>query len=110
MSNGTTADFETSFNAVLNSVALVLAEYAKTLVEVSGHTDSTGDDEYNLELSGRRAERVATYLLDHQVAEDRFIVLKFGEREPIADNATPEGREQNRRVEIALVPVIGDGV
>ncbi len=94
-----------SFYPVLDSVALVLAEYDQTLVEVSGHTDSTGEDDYNLELSGRRAEGVANYLLDHEVARDRFIVLKFGEREPIADNATPEGRQQNRRVEIALVPI-----
>ncbi|MDP6978722.1 MAG: OmpA family protein [Myxococcota bacterium] len=102
-------EFNTSFNAVLDSVALVLNEYDQTLVEVSGHTDSTGDDEYNLELSGRRAESVANYLLDREVAHDRFVVLKSGEREPTADNATPEGRERNRRVEITLVPVTDQG-
>lgn len=98
-------DLNPSFFDVLDSVALVLAEYNRTLVEVSGHTDSTGEDAYNLELSGRRAEEVANYLLEREINRDRFIVLKFGERQPIADNGTPEGRQQNRRVEIALVPI-----
>lgn len=94
-----------SFDEVLSSVAIVLAEYKQTLVEVAGHTDSTGDDEYNLELSGRRAETVAEFLVGQAIDSDRFIVLKFGEREPIADNSTPAGRLQNRRVEITLVPI-----
>lgn len=98
-------DLNPSFDEVLNSVAIVLAEYKQTLVEVAGHTDSTGEEAYNLELSGRRAETVANYLVDQAIDSDRFIVLKFGEREPIADNSTTEGRLQNRRVEITLVPI-----
>jgi outer membrane protein OmpA-like peptidoglycan-associated protein len=94
-----------SFDEVLRSVALVLAEYKQTLVEVAGHTDSTGDDAYNLQLSGRRAETVAEFLVGQAIEADRFIVLKFGESQPIADNATPEGRLENRRVEITLVPI-----
>lgn len=94
-----------SFDEVLASVAIVLAEYKQTLVEVAGHTDSTGDDAYNLDLSGRRAETVANFLVGQGIDSDRFLVLKFGEREPIADNSTPEGRQQNRRVEITLVPL-----
>lgn len=103
---GTDSDsLNPSFDEVLSSVALVLAEYKQTLVEVAGHTDSTGEDEYNLQLSGRRAETVAEFLVGQAIEADRFIVLKFGERQPIADNATPEGRLQNRRVEITLVPI-----
>jgi outer membrane protein OmpA-like peptidoglycan-associated protein len=101
--------FNPAFDEVLNSVAIVLVEYSQTLVEVAGHTDSTGDDQYNLELSGRRAEAVADYLAGQNVVGDRLLVLKFGERQPIADNATAEGRQQNRRVEITLVPVTVDG-
>ncbi|MBW2723405.1 MAG: OmpA family protein [Deltaproteobacteria bacterium] len=98
-------DLNLGFHEVLSSVAIVLTEYDKTLVEVAGHTDSTGEDAYNLELSGRRAETVAGYLVRQGIDRDRLLVLKFGEREPIADNGTPAGRLQNRRVEITLVPI-----
>lgn len=93
------------FYEVLNSVAIVLVEYDKTVVEVSGHTDSTGSDQYNLDLSGRRASAVATYLRSQGVADMRLLTLAFGESRPIAPNDTEAGRQQNRRVEITLSPV-----
>ncbi|XOV90732.1 MAG: OmpA family protein [Pseudomonadota bacterium] len=93
------------FEKVLNSVALVLKEYNKTLLEISGHTDSTGSDSYNLQLSERRARAVADALQRAGVSVDRMLVQGLGESRPVADNATAEGRQLNRRVELLLVPV-----
>lgn len=93
------------FQDVLQSVALVLAEYEKTLVEIGGHTDSTGSDAYNQGLSERRANSVANTLVANQVAQNRLLIQGFGESRPIDDNSTPEGRQVNRRVEILLVPI-----
>lgn len=94
-----------SFYQVLNSVSLVLQKYKQTLVDVYGHTDSSGDDQYNFDLSQRRALAVANYLSAQGVDSRRFAVTGFGETKPIASNATPAGRAQNRRVEIQLSPL-----
>jgi outer membrane protein OmpA-like peptidoglycan-associated protein len=94
-----------SFYPTLNSVALVLKKYNKTLIDVNGHTDSTGSDQYNLDLSRRRAQSVASYLSAQGVDGRRFAVNGYGESDPIASNATEAGRAQNRRVEIYLTPV-----
>ncbi len=94
-----------SFFPVLNSVAIVLNRYQQTVVDVYGYTDSTGDDNYNLELSQRRALSVANYLNSQGVDSRRFAVTGFGETRPIASNASASGREQNRRVEIQLSPL-----
>lgn len=99
------ADINQSFYEVLDSVALVLNEYGKTLVEVAGHTDNTGSEEYNQALSQRRASSVATYLRSREVMGDRLIEVGGGENYPIASNDTPEGRQLNRRVEITIVPL-----
>ncbi|KFB10310.1 OmpA family protein [Nitratireductor basaltis] len=99
------ADIQPAFYPTLNSVALVLKKYNQTLVDVIGHTDSTGDDGYNMDLSRRRASSVANYLMAQGAASQRFEVIGMGETQPVASNATPEGRAQNRRVEIQLVPV-----
>lgn len=96
---------KSSFFSVLNSVAIVLNRYQQTVVDVYGHTDSTGDDNYNLELSQRRALSVANYLNAQGVDSRRFAVTGFGETRPIASNGTPAGRAQNRRVEIQLSPL-----
>lgn len=93
------------FDEVLNSVALVLKEYDKTYVDVIGHTDSTGSLSYNQTLSERRAASVANALNARGVIRERIMTSGMGPRYPIADNATPQGRALNRRVEIALVPV-----
>ena len=93
------------FYGTLNSVAIVLQKYNRTIVDVYGHTDSSGDDNYNLNLSQRRALSVANYLGAQGVDSRRFSILGLGESQPIASNATPEGRAQNRRVEIRLAPI-----
>ncbi|HEU4624444.1 MAG TPA: OmpA family protein [Steroidobacteraceae bacterium] len=99
------ADLNASFYNVLNSVALVLKEYDKTILEVAGHTDNTGSEQYNQALSERRAQSVAQYLESHGVNPQRVITVGAGETHPIASNATPEGRQANRRVELSLEPI-----
>lgn len=96
---------KSAFYPTLNSVALVLKKFNQTVVDVYGHTDSTGNDNYNFELSQRRALSVANYLAAQGVDSRRFAVTGFGETRPIADNATNAGRAQNRRVEIQLSPL-----
>ncbi|MEX0942012.1 MAG: OmpA family protein [Pseudomonadales bacterium] len=93
------------FEEVLGSVALVLKEFDKTLLEVTGHTDSTGSDSYNLTLSERRASAVANSLQKNGVVVNRMLTQGFGESRPIADNSTVEGRQENRRVELVLIPI-----
>lgn len=94
-----------SFKEVLGSVALVLAEYKSTMIEVAGHTDSTGSDSYNQLLSQNRAQAVASELIRQKVQAVRIETVGFGESRPIADNSTAQGREQNRRVELTLLPL-----
>lgn len=98
---------KSSFYDVLNSVSIVLNKYEATYVDVLGHTDNTGSDAHNLELSQRRADSVADYLVAQRVLSDRMMIRGFGEDMPIADNATADGRQQNRRVEIQLAPYTG---
>ncbi|TIX79275.1 MAG: OmpA family protein, partial [Mesorhizobium sp.] len=93
------------FYQVLNSVALVLNKFRQTTVDVFGHTDSTGGDAHNFDLSQRRALAVANYLSGQGVDSRRFAVTGFGKTRPIASNATAAGRAQNRRVEIQLSPL-----
>ncbi|MCL4778578.1 MAG: OmpA family protein [Gammaproteobacteria bacterium] len=99
------ADINAGFYQVLNSVALVLKEFDKTVVDIAGHADSTGPDDKNLELSQRRASSVSSYLGAQGINPQRLIATGYGETRPIASNDTPEGRSQNRRVEITLLPV-----
>ncbi len=99
------SDINSRFFEVLNSVAVVLKEYDKTLVDVTGHTDSTGSAAYNMELSQRRAQSVASYLIGQGLDGRRFYIVGAGLTQPIADNNTAAGREQNRRVEIRLSPL-----
>jgi len=99
------ADINSGFYEILDSVALVLIEYKKTLVEVAGHTDSTGSYQYNQSLSERRAVSVADYLVSRSVMTDRLITVGAGEQYPVAGNETSTGRQLNRRVEINIVPL-----
>jgi outer membrane protein OmpA-like peptidoglycan-associated protein len=99
------SDLSPAFFDVLNSVGKVLKEFNQTVVEVAGHTDSTGSDAYNQSLSERRANSVAQYLQSQGVIRDRLITVGMGETRPVADNNTAEGKQLNRRVEITLVPV-----
>ena len=99
------AEVQSNFYPVLNSVAKVLKEYEKTLVHVTGHTDSTGGYQYNMQLSQRRADSVSAYLSAQGVQAVRLQARGFGPDRPVAGNDTPEGRQQNRRVEITLEPL-----
>jgi outer membrane protein OmpA-like peptidoglycan-associated protein len=103
------ADLNASFYEVLNSVSTVLAEFDQTVIEVAGHTDSTGSESYNQDLSERRARSVVSYLATRNVLPDRMISLGVGETRPIASNDTDVGRQQNRRVELTLVPLTLEG-
>lgn len=93
------------FYPVLNSVAKVINEYEKTYVDIYGHTDSTGSASHNMQLSQRRADSVSSYLQTRQVLPSRILTKGMGQDYPIASNSTPEGRSQNRRVEIKLSPI-----
>ena len=94
-----------AFFQVLDSVAIVLNKYPRTLLDIDGHTDSVGDVGYNQQLSERRAISVARYLNSRQVDSRRLQVIGFGETRPIADNATDQGRAANRRVEVRISPL-----
>lgn len=99
------ADLSGDFYPVLNSVAKVLNKYEKTIVSVVGFTDNTGSDATNLALSQQRANAVAQYLKNQKVKSERFVIEGLGSSEPIASNATAEGRAKNRRVEISLTAI-----
>ncbi len=76
----------------------LLADSPKLIVEIAGHTDSVGTAAYNIKLSTERAQSVASWLVENGIAESRMKVKGYGESQPIADNATEEGRQKNRRV------------
>lgn len=97
-------EIKSQFYPVLNDVADVLEQYPATYVDVVGHADSTGDAAYNQRLSEQRAQAVAGYLIAQGTLRDRFYVGGLGETSPIASNETPQGRAQNRRVEIIIRP------
>lgn len=99
------SDLSPAFFDVLTSVGKVLAEFEQTVVEVAGHTDSTGSESYNQSLSERRADSVSSYLKSQGVISERLIVVGMGELRPVADNSSDVGRQANRRVEITMVPV-----
>jgi outer membrane protein OmpA-like peptidoglycan-associated protein len=99
------SDISANFYEVLNSVALVINEFEKTYVDITGHTDSTGADAYNMQLSVARASSVARYLESRGILSQRIYTQGMGETRPIATNDTAQGRALNRRVEILLSPV-----
>lgn len=99
------ADLNAQFYDALDGVSMVLKEYEKTVVEVAGHTDSSGTDQYNQALSERRAQSVASYLGSHGVSGKRLITVGAGESRPVASNDTEQGKAANRRVELTIVPV-----
>ena len=94
-----------SFRAALDEVATSLQKYPNSLIDVMGHTDSTGSDAYNLDLSKRRADSVKGYLVMRGVSGARIATVGYGEQYPRADNTSEEGRALNRRVEIRITPI-----
>ena len=95
------------FHPVLSSVSLVLNKFNRTLVDVYGHTDSDGSEDYNYGLSQRRATSVANFLSYSGIDSRRFVIRGYGEAQPIASNATAAGKAANRRVEIQITPLTG---
>ncbi|MCE9521163.1 MAG: OmpA family protein [Alphaproteobacteria bacterium] len=93
------------FYQTLSAVGEVLAEFNRTTIEVSGHTDSTGANQYNQDLSQRRANAVAYILSQNGVMPQRMYVIGMGETRPVASNANAGGRARNRRVEIQIIPL-----
>ncbi len=100
------ASIRGDFRDSLNKVANVLADYPSTAVHILGHTDSVGSDQYNQQLSVRRASSVQGYLSRQGVDATRTRTRGYGETMPVSDNATAVGRQQNRRVEIYLKPIV----
>ena len=108
--DGVTFDVDSStlkpqFRITLDEIGTSLNQYPNSLVDVYGHTDSTGSDQYNQALSERRASTVANYIVMRGASATRIRSQGFGETMPIADNETIEGRARNRRVEIKIVPI-----
>ncbi len=88
--------------ANLDKLIPVFNEYPDTNIQIYGYTDSSGEDTYNLKLSGQRAATVKSYLSTKGLGSSRFVTTGMGEVEPIASNETAEGKSQNRRVEFAI--------
>ena len=98
-----TAELTEDAYPVLNSAAIILQNNPDINMEISGHTDSVGEKETNLQISTLRAQAVMTYLVSRGVAENRLQAQGYGSEEPIADNTTKIGRAQNRRVELRRI-------
>ena len=96
------ANIKPAIEADLMDLAAILNKYEDTNILLEGHTDSTGSEEHNLDLSRKRAQSVSNFLANQQVNPTRFTIMGYGEVQPIAENATAEGRSLNRRVEIAI--------
>ena len=102
------ATIQPNFYGSLNDVAATLVDYPSTAVDIIGHASADGPDDYNLDLSKRRAESVKSYLQGQGVISQRLYAIGMGETQPIADNSTETGRAANRRVEIVLTPVVDE--
>ena len=98
------AQIQPQFRRALNDIAASIQQYPNTVVRVEGHTDSTGSASYNQDLSVNRAQSVASYLAQSGVSPSRVQAVGYGESRPVATNSTPQGRAQNRRVEILILP------
>ena len=96
---------QSSIHNTLRGVARILVEYPDTSLVIEGHTDSTGSESTNQILSERRAESVRSFLVSQNVAAGRAIARGNGERYPLCDNKTSQGRACNRRVEIQILPL-----
>jgi len=96
---------QSGFYSTLDKIAAVVNRYGKTQLAIAGHTDNTGADAYNLELSQRRAQAVSGYLLSSNVYPGRLSAVGYGETQPRASNSDEYGRRLNRRVDITIIPV-----
>lgn len=100
------AQIKPGFYGTLNRIADVVNRYGKTQLVITGHTDSTGSEAYNQQLSMRRAAAVDNYLRSVGVVPERLTSIGYGESRPVATNSTEAGRRLNRRVDITIIPVV----
>jgi outer membrane protein OmpA-like peptidoglycan-associated protein len=98
------ATIRPEFYSTLDNVSATLNRYPQSYLDIVGHTDSTGSDAYNQALSERRATSVSNHFRSRGVIPGRMAAYGVGETQPVASNATSEGREQNRRVELKITP------
>jgi outer membrane protein OmpA-like peptidoglycan-associated protein len=91
---------DVEFNLV--KIATILEQYPEMKIAVEGHTDNVGSEEYNLELSEKRARAVADFMATQGLTADRLTVAGYGFARPVADNSTDEGRQKNRRVDLVI--------
>lgn len=97
------AALKTNAKTNLDKLSVILNKYEDTDILIEGHTDNTGSEEHNMELSKRRSESVAAQLGTAQINPTRFTLVGYGEIQPVATNETVEGRQLNRRVELAIM-------
>lgn len=96
-------DLRPDAQANITKLASVLNKYPDTDILIEGHTDADGTDEYNQTLSERRSKSVAAYLFQHNVGSSRITTIGYGESQPVASNETADGKQANRRVEVAIM-------
>lgn len=96
------SDLSATAEGNLDKLSNILKEYPDTNIEIQGHTDSKGSDSYNMSLSEKRAQSVATYLRGRGIASNRITTRGYGETAPVATNDTEDGRSQNRRVDFLI--------
>ena len=101
------SQIQPQFQTTLDQLAATLRQYDRTVIDITGHTDSTGSNAYNQQLSERRASSVANFLMGRGINPGRIIHGGFGESQPIATNQTAAGRQANRRVDIQVRPFTG---
>lgn len=97
------AELKPTSLSLLDELVVALIQCGEARIEIAGHTDASGPREENLELSLQRAEAVKAYMVAAAVAVDRLTAIGFGPDKPLVDNATPEGRAQNRRIELEVL-------
>ena len=99
------AQLKPAVQEALTSITGVLEEYSNMQISIYGHTDDSGEEEYNQKLSERRAHSVARHLVDGGIAAKRIVIIGYGESRPSVTNSTAEGRGRNRRIELLLEPL-----
>ncbi|MBN1895897.1 OmpA family protein [bacterium] len=97
------ATLQDAAKADLAQLGTILNKYPDTAVLIEGHTDNVGSDDFNLDLSNKRAQAVSAQLAAQGVDATRFTLVGYGESQPVMDNVSPEGRQANRRVELAIM-------
>lgn len=100
------SEINSAFRSTMDKIGVVLKRYGKTVLTIAGHTDSTGSEQYNQSLSNQRARAVHQYFAQQGVIPQRLESFGKGESEPRASNASAQGRQLNRRVEIFIVPIV----